>query len=110
MLDLAMLEVILSSIVVWFLQKVKQAKFLPWVSSNTFWTNRILAILLAGANALLEEWLTSGFVTTPHPLAIKQVLWYWLENVILQEIIYRATVRQVTRSDPNNARVAPAPK
>jgi hypothetical protein len=92
-------QVTASGLVVWALQWLKNTNKFPWVNENTAALNRILAALLAAASAVGITYTyepTAGVLaftglTAPAVLAF---VWKVLTSVVLQEVIYRSTVKK----------------
>lgn len=87
-----------SALVVLLIQKLKSAKWVPFISQKSDGLNRLLAALGAmlssiGVHATFDH--SSGVLTITGLtlMGILTGIWHWGNSLALQELMYRGTVR-----------------
>lgn len=110
-----------SAVVVYLMQKLKNAKWFPLVQDGRAILNRIVSIAAAFLTAVGISWSwTKDPATGLHTFAIANIgmwsmiygVWHWLNQYALQETIYQATINKISVTTDSTgsvpARVAPS--
>lgn len=91
-------QICTSMIVVWILQQLKKAAWLPWLTQHTDILNRLLSVLLGSIAAAGIVWTfdpTAGTLVV-HGLTLANgasFLWIVLKQVAFQEGVYKGLVK-----------------
>lgn len=85
-----------SAIVVYAMQRLKQAKWFPLVQADRAKLNRLFSIGAAAIGAMSVEWVWDPSVRSltihiPTLWVAIVGLWHWLNHYAMQETIYQAT-------------------
>lgn len=85
-----------SAIVVYLMQRLKQAKWFPLVQADRAKLNRLFSMGAAAIGAMSVEWVwdpaARSFTVHIPTLWVAVVgLWHWLNHYAMQETIYQAT-------------------
>lgn len=96
--DILGTQVAASAIIVWIIQKLKGAKWVPFITQDSGALNRIIAVLGAAATTagIHFSFDTTGGVLTVTGVTLMNVgifAWDILRSTIFQEIIYRSSVK-----------------
>lgn len=108
--NVAVTEFTTSAVAVFLLQKMKSAKWFPFLEAGKAWASRIASVILAGVGAIGINYVwtthqgTAGiFIAWPGWIAIGIALWHWINHYAMQETIYQATANKVMVSSVNTA-------
>lgn len=90
-----------SAVVVYVMQKLKSAKWFPFLQHGQAMVSRTVSIALAGITAIgiSYSWnpATRGLlITIPTLTGLGLGLWHWLSQYCTNEILYQATVNKVS--------------
>lgn len=96
-----------SATVVWFLQKLKSCRRLPWINNNSDQVNRTLGILFSGLTAIGVHWTVSGSVidgstiviAIPSGAVLLSGFIHWFQSFILQETVYQAVIKPKEKAE-----------
>lgn len=102
--NVAVTEFTTSAVAVFIVQKLKSAKWFPWLQAGKVWASRVASVALAGVGALGVNYTwtpnpdgTHGLlIVVPTTGAIFLALWHWLNHYAMQETIYQATANKAT--------------
>ena len=91
-----------SAIIVYVVQQLKKFDWIPLIHENSTKINRLVALVLAGLNAMAVHWTTEGtfvngqtiIITIPAASVLFHGLWGWAQSFITQELIYQGTVNR----------------
>lgn len=105
-----------SAIVVYLMQRLKQASWFPLVQADRAKLNRLFSIGAAAIGAMSVEWVWDPSVRSltihiPTLWVAVVGLWHWLNHYAMQETIYQAAVNHgapINGSSPEPAPVPPA--
>lgn len=95
--DLIGTQLTSAAVVVYLLQKIKQARWIPWVREQTRALNQALAIMAAGATAIGIHWTfdpAAGALTiTGLTLSgLTHGTWEWIKQVAIQQVLYDGVI------------------
>ena len=100
-----------SAIVVYAMQRLKQAKWFPMVQADRARLNRLFSIGAAAIGAMSVEWVwdpgvrsLTGHIPTLWVAIVG--LWHWLNHYAMQETIYQATSARAPLAGAISARMA----
>lgn len=101
--NIVVTQVTSAAVVVWGIQKLKAASWFPWLKNNgQVWAKRLLSVgtaLLTHAG-ISHVWNPApagatflGTITFTIPMASVMLvgLWHWLNQYVMQELIYQGT-------------------
>ncbi len=101
--NVAMTQFTSSAVVVYVMQKLKQASWFPLLQAGQANISRAVSIIAAAAVSLGIEWSwTKDASTGTHTLIIMNIgiwtllhgAWHWLNQYALQETVYQATTNK----------------
>jgi hypothetical protein len=110
--NIAMTQFTSSAVVVWGMQRLKSAKWFPFLQHGQAWVSRAWSL---GAAAIVEIGISytwnknpdgthSLILVIPTLAALGYGLWHWVNQFCLQEVLYQATVNKVSlTSTPSDA-------
>lgn len=115
--NIAVTQISSAAILVWGLQKLKGAKWFPWIQNEgQVIAKRTISIAAAigthtGISYVWAPVVTSaGFhtltLTIPALSVIAVTVWHWLNQYILQELVYQMTAKNGVTA-PNLSASAP---
>lgn len=90
-----------SAVVVWVMQKLKNASWFPLLRHGSATVSRIFSLAAAGAVAIGINYTwnpqTRGLlITIPTITGLAIGLWHWLNQFALQETVYQAMVNKIS--------------
>jgi hypothetical protein len=90
-----------SAVVVWLIQKLKNASWFPWLQHGQATVSRLFSMAAAAAVAIGINYTwnpqTRGLlITIPTVSALLLGAWHWLNQFVLNETVYQATVNKVS--------------
>jgi hypothetical protein len=88
----------MSLVVVWILEKLKKASWMPWLTQHTDVWNRVLSVFLGSIAAAGIVWSydpTGGVLTVKGLTLINGLTFLWIvaKQSIFQEAIYKGLVK-----------------
>ncbi len=98
--NIAMTQFTSSAVVVYVMQKLKNASWFPLIQEGKTLINRVISIGSAAAIALGVSYTwnpqTRGLLFTIPTLSVAAIgFWHWLNQYALNEMLYRATVNKL---------------
>ncbi len=111
--NIAITEFTSSAVVVWGMQKLKNAKWFPFLQHGAAGVSRVFSMCAAAAVAIGVNYTwnpgTRGLlITVPTLGAALLGGWHWLNQFALQETIYQATVNKVSLTTTPAGHTEPA--
>ena len=92
-------QVVMAWVVTQAIQRLKRWKDLPWMTARTDTVNRIVGIILAffASLGIMFTFDPEAGTLVVSGLTLSTVLagvWTWVQQVVLQQIIYRGAVKE----------------
>lgn len=90
-----------SAVVVWLIQKLKNASWFPWLQHGQATISRLFSMVAAAAVAIGINYTwnptTRGLlITIPTTYGLAVGAWHWLNQFVLNETLYQATINKVS--------------
>jgi hypothetical protein len=90
-----------SAVVVWIIQKLKGAKWFPFLkhgeaSVSRVWSIGAAAITAIGINYTWNPQTRGLLIVIPTMWGLLLGIWHWLNQFVLQETVYQATVNKIS--------------
>jgi len=106
--NLAMTELTSSAIVVFAIQKLKAAKWFPWIEAGKKTASRVASVIGATMTAVAVNYSWNPqtrviMIALPTLPIFLLACWHWLNHFATQELIYQATANR------NGSTAAPKP-
>ena len=97
-------QVAISAIIVWIIQRLKAAKWIPQMSQRTDAINRgasAVCALLAAAGITWSFSVSTGTLTVTGLTIsnVLQIVWTAVQQFVFQEVVYRSSVKSVNAND-----------
>jgi uncharacterized membrane protein (DUF441 family) len=88
-------NVTLSTMIVLFIQWLKDSKYFPWITAQTETLNKILGAFLAFIASIGVQYsYHEGVVTiTFTVLTVLAGLWHWIQQLMMQHLVYYGIIK-----------------
>lgn len=102
-----------SAVVVWVMQKLKNASWFPILQHGSATISRVFSVLAAavvaiGINYTYNPATRGLLITLPTTTGLILGIWHWLNQYVLQETVYQATVNKVSLTSTPTGAIEPA--
>lgn len=90
-------QITYSAMVVWLMQRAKNAKWLPWIGDNSTHVNRAVSIVSSAFVAVGVHWTMQGTfiqgsiitIQIPGAMALWMGFLHWFQSFVTQETLYQ---------------------
>jgi hypothetical protein len=112
--NIVMTQFTSSALVVWGMQKLKNAKWFPVLQHGETKVSRLFSVVMAafvavGINYTWNPQTRGLLITLPTLMGALLGMWHWLNQFALQETIYQATVNKISiTTQPGEGPAIPA--